>query len=103
MRAAGLAVETYPYFDAPANRLAFAAMLEALAQLPEGDVVVLHGGCHNPTGADPTPEQWATIADVIASRRLLPLVDFAYQGFADGHHRRRTRHSRAESSGWTRC
>ena len=84
MRAAGLAVETYPYFDAPANRLAFAAMLEALAQLPEGDVVVLHGSCHNPTGADPTPEQWATIADVIASRRLLPLVDFAYQGFATG-------------------
>ena len=59
-------------------------MLATLAQLPEGDVVVLHGSCHNPTGADPTPAQWAAIADVIASRRLLPLVDFAYQGFADG-------------------
>ena len=53
IRAAGLAVETYPYFDATANRLAFDALLETLAQLPEGDVVVLHGGCHNPTGIDP--------------------------------------------------
>jgi aspartate aminotransferase len=84
MRAAGLAVETYPYFDAPANRLAFDALLETLARLPEGDVVVLHGGCHNPTGIDPTPDQWATIADVLAARRALPLVDFAYQGFAEG-------------------
>jgi aspartate aminotransferase len=84
MRAAGLAVETYPYFDAPANRLAFDALLETLAQLPEGDVVVLHGGCHNPTGIDPSPAQWTTIADVLAARRALPLVDFAYQGFAEG-------------------
>ena len=84
MRAAGLAVETYPYFDAPANRLAFDALLATLAQLPEGDVVVLHGSCHNPTGADPAPAQWAAIADMIASRKLLPLVDFAYQGFAQG-------------------
>jgi aspartate aminotransferase len=84
MRAAGLAVETYPYFDAPANRLAFDALLETLAQLPEGDVVVLHGGCHNPTGIDPSAGQWAAIADVLAARRALPLVDFAYQGFAEG-------------------
>ena len=84
MRAAGLAVDTYPYFDAPANRLAFDAMLGALSQLPEGDAVVLHGSCHNPTGADPTPEQWRTIADMLAARKLLPLVDFAYQGFAEG-------------------
>jgi aspartate/tyrosine/aromatic aminotransferase len=84
MRAAGLTVETYPYFDVLGNRLALDAMLATLAQLPEGDVVVLHGSCHNPTGADPTPAQWAAIADVIASRKLLPLVDFAYQGFAVG-------------------
>jgi aspartate/tyrosine/aromatic aminotransferase len=84
MRAAGLAVETYPYFDVPGNRLALDAMLAALGQLPEGDVVVLHGSCHNPTGADPTPAQWAQIAGVIAARKLLPLVDFAYQGFAAG-------------------
>jgi aspartate aminotransferase len=84
MRAAGLAVENYPYFDATANRLAFDALLETLAQLPEGDVVVLHGGCHNPTGIDPSPAQWATVADVLAARRALPLVDFAYQGFSEG-------------------
>ena len=84
MRAAGLAVETYPYFDVPGNRLALDAMLATLAELPADDVVVLHGSCHNPTGADPTPEQWTAIADVIASRKLLPLVDFAYQGFATG-------------------
>jgi aspartate/tyrosine/aromatic aminotransferase len=84
MRAAGLATDTYPYFDAPNNRLALDAMLAKLAQLPEGDTVVLHGSCHNPTGADPTPEQWAAIGDVLAERRLLPLVDFAYQGFAEG-------------------
>ena len=84
MRAAGLEVATYPYFDAPANRLSFDALLETLAQLPEGDVVVLHGGCHNPTGIDPSPDQWAAIADVLTARRALPLVDFAYQGFAEG-------------------
>jgi aspartate/tyrosine/aromatic aminotransferase len=84
MRAAGLAVDTYPYFDATGDRLALDAMLAKLAQLPEGDAVVLHGSCHNPTGADPTPAQWAQIADVVAARRLLPLVDFAYQGFAEG-------------------
>ncbi len=47
-------------------------------------MVVLHGGCHNPTGVDPTPVQWAAIADVLAARGALPLVDFAYQGFAEG-------------------
>ncbi len=84
MRAAGLAVETYPYFDAAANGIAFDQMMSALAQAAAGDVVVLHGSCHNPTGADPTPAQWAAIADLLAERGALPLVDFAYQGFAHG-------------------
>jgi aspartate aminotransferase len=83
-RAAGLSVETYPYFDAVANNLAFDDMLAALSGLPAGDVVVLHGSCHNPTGIDPTPKQWGRIADVVGERRLLPLVDFAYQGLAEG-------------------
>lgn len=83
-RAAGLGVDTYPYFDAAGNGLAFDKMLAALGKLPEGDVVVLHGSCHNPTGIDPTPEQWARIADVVEARKLLPLVDFAYQGLAEG-------------------
>jgi aspartate/tyrosine/aromatic aminotransferase len=85
-RAAGLGVHVYPYFDAAANRLDFDAMLATLSELPEGDVVVLHGSCHNPTGIDPTPEQWTRIADVLAARKALPLVDFAYQGLAEGLH-----------------
>jgi aspartate/tyrosine/aromatic aminotransferase len=82
--AAGLAVETYPYFDAATNGLAFDEMIAALKEIPIGDIVLLHGSCHNPTGADPTPEQWVQIADVIAERGLLPFVDFAYQGLGDG-------------------
>lgn len=84
MRAAGLGVESYPYFDAAGNCIAFDAMMAALADVSAGDVVVLHGSCHNPTGADPTSEQWAAIADLLAERGALPLVDFAYQGFAHG-------------------
>ena len=82
--AAGLGIETYPYFDAAGNRLAFDQMLAALSKVPAGDVVVLHGSCHNPTGIDPTPEQWRQIADLLEARNLLPLVDFAYQGLAEG-------------------
>jgi len=83
-RSAGLRVETYPYFNAPANDLAFEEMRATLGRLPAGDVVVFHGSCHNPTGIDPTPEQWASIADIVEERQLLPLVDFAYQGLAEG-------------------
>ncbi len=84
MQAAGLAVESYPYFDADTHGVAFDAMLASLARASAGDVVILHGSCHNPTGADLTPEQWAELADFLVERRLLPLVDFAYQGFAQG-------------------
>lgn len=84
MAAAGLPVETYPYFDTAGNRVAFTEMLAALAHASAGDVVVLHGSCHNPTGADPTPEQWEVLADFLAERGLLPLIDFAYQGFGVG-------------------
>ena len=59
-------------------------MLAAIAKMPAGDVILLHGCCHNPTGIDPTPAQWKKIADAVYKQRLLPLVDFAYQGFADG-------------------
>jgi len=83
-QAAGLEVRTYPYFDPATNGLNFDGMLRALREIPAGDAVVLHGCCHNPTGVDPTPEQWTKIADVVAERGLLPLVDFAYQGLAEG-------------------
>ncbi len=83
-RAAGLSVQTYPYFDAAGNKVAFDEMLSTLRRLPARDVVVLHGSCHNPTGADLSLEQWAALAGVVAERSLLPLVDFAYQGLAEG-------------------
>lgn len=83
-KAAGLETATYPYFDPATNGIDFPAMLAAIEQMPEGDVILLHGCCHNPTGADPTPEQWSQIADAVNARGLLPLLDFAYQGFADG-------------------
>lgn len=83
-RAAGLAVETYPYFDPTTNELVFDQMLATLREIPAGDVVVLHGCCHNPTGIDLSLEQWSRVADVVEERGLLPIVDFAYQGLAEG-------------------
>jgi aspartate/tyrosine/aromatic aminotransferase len=82
--AAGLPVEQYAYIDAAGQGLDFAAMRAALEQIPAGDVVLLHACCHNPTGIDPTPAQWKEIAALVHERKLLPLVDFAYQGFGDG-------------------
>lgn len=82
--AAGLKLKTYPYFDKATNGLDFDGMLGALQGAAKGDVVLLHGCCHNPTGIDPTPEQWKAIADLIQEKQLLPLLDFAYQGFGDG-------------------
>ncbi len=84
--AAGLRVEPYSYFDSATNDLDFEAMLTDLKKIPPGDVLLLHGCCHNPTGVDPTVEQWNRIAEVAEQRGLLPLLDFAYQGLADGLH-----------------
>ncbi len=83
-KAAGLQVATYPYFDAQRNGLDVDGFLSALQTAPQGDVVLLHGCCHNPTGVDPSPEQWKAIGDILVERRLVPLVDFAYQGLGDG-------------------
>lgn len=82
--AAGVPTKNYPYFDAKANSLAFDEALAAIETIPAGDVIMLHGCCHNPTGIDPTPAQWSRLADVIYGRGLLPFLDFAYQGFAEG-------------------
>jgi aspartate aminotransferase len=82
--AAGLEVKTYPYYDKDRKGIAFAAMIEALGKVPAGDVVLLHGCCHNPTGADPTPEQWKQIGDAAQKQGWMPFVDFAYQGLGDG-------------------
>jgi aspartate/tyrosine/aromatic aminotransferase len=79
-----LTVKVYPYFDASVNGLALDKMLAALRAAAPGDVVLLHACCHNPTGVDPTPAEWARIADTMRDAKLLPLVDFAYQGFGAG-------------------
>lgn len=81
---AGLRTATYPYFDAEENGVAFDEMLAAIREIPAGDVLLLHGCCHNPTGVDLSAEQWQQVADVVAERGILPLIDFAYQGFAAG-------------------
>lgn len=81
--ASGLATAQYPYLRAD-GELDADGLLATLRDLPPGDVVCLHACCHNPTGIDPTPDVWRAIGDVIAERDLLPLVDFAYQGFGDG-------------------
>jgi len=82
--AAGLEVENYTYFDAARNGLDMDGMLASLDKIPAGEAVCLHACCHNPSGFDPSVEQWRQIAGILVERRLLPLVDFAYQGFGDG-------------------
>jgi len=82
--AAGLECKNYDYRNPATNGLDFEAMCASIKTIPKGDVILLHGCCHNPTGIDPTPEQWAQIGDLLAAQGVLPLVDFAYQGLADG-------------------
>lgn len=77
-------LETYRYWDASTRALDLAGMLADLRSVPEGSVILLHAVAHNPTGVDPTREQWSRIADVMEKRRLLPWFDVAYQGFASG-------------------
>ena len=80
----GQAYEMYPYFDNATRGVAFDAMLDGLKRAKKGDVVLLHGCCHNPTGANPTAEQWDAIAEVLEQTGAIPLIDLAYQGFGDG-------------------
>ncbi|MGA8132897.1 MAG: amino acid aminotransferase [Pseudomonas gingeri] len=81
--AAGLKISHYPYVDSD-NRLDVEGMLAALEQVPQGDVVLLHACCHNPTGFDLSHDDWYKVLDIVRRRELLPLIDFAYQGFGDG-------------------
>jgi aromatic-amino-acid transaminase len=80
----GLPVRRYRYYDAETGGVAFEAMLEDLGAVPAGDAVVLHGCCHNPTGADLTADQWRAVAEVLARSGATAFVDLAYQGFGDG-------------------
>ncbi len=81
---AGLKADKYPYFDAATGTVRFDAMMDTLGKAGAGDIVLLHGCCHNPTGANLTVEQWEAVADLVTERGLLPFVDLAYQGFGDG-------------------
>ena len=81
---AGFTVNQYPYYDATTRGLDFAAMIAALEGVPQGAIVVLHACCHNPTGVDPDHAQWDRIIDVVRTRGLVPFLDIAYQGFAEG-------------------
>ncbi|WBU58891.1 aromatic amino acid transaminase [Paracoccus albus] len=74
----------YPYFDNDTRGVAFEAMLEGLGKAKQGDVVLLHGCCHNPTGANPTAEQWDAVAASLEKTGAIPMIDLAYQGFGDG-------------------
>jgi len=81
---AGFEVVNYAYYDAPSHGLNFAGMLESLKSYPANTIIVLHACCHNPTGVDLSAEQWKEVVAVIKERNLIPFLDMAYQGFADG-------------------
>jgi aromatic-amino-acid transaminase len=80
----GMKSAEYRYFDAASGEVDFAGLIADLGRVAEGDVVLLHGCCHNPTGANPTQAQWLEIVEVLKARKAIPLVDLAYQGFGDG-------------------
>jgi aromatic-amino-acid transaminase len=81
---AGIEMTPYPYYDRDARTVLFDRMADALNGAEAGDLVLLHGCCHNPTGADLSPDQWREVADIVARRGLIPYVDIAYQGLGNG-------------------
>jgi aspartate/tyrosine/aromatic aminotransferase len=83
-QAADLPIQHYPYYDPVIKGHNLSGMLTVLETIPENDVVLLHACCHNPTGVDPSGEDWETIAKICKARNLMPILDFAYQGFSSG-------------------
>lgn len=81
---AGFVVENYPYYDAATRGVNFEGMKACLNGLPAGSIIVLHACCHNPTGADLSDAQWTEVVEACRARGLVPFLDMAYQGFADG-------------------
>jgi aspartate aminotransferase, mitochondrial len=84
-RNSGLEVRRYRYYDADKSDLDFENMMNDLKDAPEGSCVLLHACAHNPTGMDPSLEQWEAISDVVKQKKLFPFFDCAYQGFASGN------------------
>jgi aromatic-amino-acid transaminase len=81
---AGYRVNAYPYYDPATHGVKFDAMIDTLEEIPEHSVVLLHACCHNPTGVDLKEDQWERVLQVVNRRGLVPFLDLAYQGFADG-------------------
>lgn len=84
LKLAGLNLETYPYYDRLRHRLDFEAMIESVGRMRTGDVLLIHGCCHNPCGADLSHDQWNVLAELCARRQILPFIDLAYQGLSEG-------------------
>jgi aromatic-amino-acid transaminase len=82
--ASGVEMVPHPYYDRDSHAIRFDAMMDALKEASAGDLVLLHGCCHNPTGADLDIDQWKAIADLVADRGIIPFVDLAYQGLGNG-------------------
>lgn len=82
---AGLDVKQYRYYDAKTCGFDFSGALDDISKIPEGSVILLHACAHNPTGVDPTKEQWKELSSVVKQRKLFPFFDMAYQGFASGN------------------
>jgi aspartate aminotransferase len=84
IKLSGLRIEQYPYYDFDTHRIDFDAMVGAVERMRAGDVLLLHGCCHNPSGADLSPRQWKVVAELCARLGIVPFIDFAYQGLAEG-------------------
>lgn len=80
----GFKTEHYDYFDAATSGVDFDGLMTSLQAMQAGDMLVLHGCCHNPTGANLTADQWDAITDLVLEKNVMPLIDIAYQGFGDG-------------------
>ncbi len=83
LKLAGLTIEQYPYYDYAAHGIRFEAMLAALEKVEAGESVLLHGCCHNPCGADLSPEQWQALTALFERRGIVPFIDLAYQGLSE--------------------
>lgn len=81
---AQLNVIPYPYYDSASSTLNFSSLCDEIRRMHPGSAILLHGCCHNPTGVDPSTEQWRELSHLIKKQKIIPLFDFAYQGFGDG-------------------
>ncbi len=81
---AGVKTATFDYFDKDTQQIMFDSSLEAIDNAKAGDAIILHGCCHNPTGADLTPEQWQQLVSLLVEKNIIPIVDLAYHGLGDG-------------------